>query len=806
VPVDAPPPCRPPILRLLALLLVCAGVLAAPAAAQAADLIQLNGDPPVTFSGAGSYGLLYLDGVVRLAGDTAITASDVFIGPDAQLQACYDPATDGSNCAAGRSLSLSAAGGVAISPDIDLRGATGPSRPGGALAIHAARVSLGGGVETAGTNAPSGTITIQSAGLVVTQTLHAPGANIIVHGGGGVLVGGDVWSAGSDTATGSEPARSTSAGGVELISSGGDVSVLGSISSWGRDVASGGLLGGYGGNVTVSGSDVRISGAIDSRPGRGVDAAAGPAGPILIGARGALTVTGSIDASGDTSTSGNGSDGASVSLAAGGALSAGTINSTGGGSTGAGAGAGGAVTLTATSGLSAGAINAAGGASPQGGRHGGAVGATAATVALGAVTTDAGDATSDPANGSGEAGGTVSVKATSTAGVGKVSARGGSGRGVGGGGPGGIVSITGDRVSTGSIVTLGENLSAPGGAVTLAGQAGLLVGGSVDTAGAAGGNGYPGGAGGAIALSSPHGPLTLAGRLRSEGGTGSSGGGQGATGGNGGAIEIVAQSIAASTGVLSGGGDGGNAGVQNGPRGAGGNGGRVRVWAQLPSLILLQLVDSAGGSGDPNGADGPQQDESAPTNFAISKTQTFSFTTHAPEADGYRVFQSLAGAPSKAIASVKASGTALPVVAACVAADYWISGYSTGAGWQSDPVGPVSFTAPPSATQACSDAPQVTLGVHTLKKKLQALKRKKWRVTVRFLGDGMGTAHVVLSRKKSQLATADKPLGAARHNVSVALTIPKKLRKAGKFTVTVTGLAPVGKARSKSTLTLEVKP
>ena len=69
----------------------------------------------------------------------------------------------------------------------------------------------------------------------------------------------------------------------------------------------------------------------------------------------------------------------------------------------------------------------------------------------------------------------------------------------------------------------------------------------------------------------------------------------------------------------------------------------------------------------------------------------------------------------------------------------------------------------------------------------------------------MGTAHVVLSRKSKKLVTADKPLGAARRNVSVTLTIPKKLRKAGKFTVTVTGSAPLGKARSKSTLTLEVK-
>jgi hypothetical protein len=112
---------------------------------------------------------------------------------------------------------------------------------------------------------------------------------------------------------------------------------------------------------------------------------------------------------------------------------------------------------------------------------------------------------------------------------------------------------------------------------------------------------------------------------------------------------------------------------------------------------------------------------------------------------------------------------------------------------------------PPSANQACTDAPQVTFGVQKLKKKINPLRRKKWRVTVRFLADGMGTAHIVLSRKAKQLVVIDKPLGPDRRETDVVLTIPKKLRKAGKFTVTVTGSAPIGKARSKSTLTLEVK-
>jgi hypothetical protein len=245
--------------------------------------------------------------------------------------------------------------------------------------------------------------------------------------------------------------------------------------------------------------------------------------------------------------------------------------------------------------------------------------------------------------------------------------------------------------------------------------------------------------------------------------------------------------------------------VLGGLRGRGGDGGRVRVWSQLPSLTLLQLVDSTGGTGDPNGTDGAQQEESAPTGLAISKTRVLSFTPHAPDAEGYQVLVSIAGTPVKGLLNTKTSGVPLPKVAACVNADYSLIGYHSGVGWHSDPIGPVSVVTPPSDTQACTDAPQITLLVKKLKKKLKPLRKKKWHIPVRFLADGMGNAHVVLSRGKKKIVEADKPLAAVRRNVSVTLTLPKKLRKPGKFTVTVTGSAPLGKARSKSTLTLEVK-
>ena len=197
--------------------------------------------------------------------------------------------------------------------------------------------------------------------------------------------------------------------------------------------------------------------------------------------------------------------------------------------------------------------------------------------------------------------------------------------------------ITGDRVTTGSITTLAENLSGSGGSVTLAAQTGLLVGGAVDTSGGNGGNGNPGGNGGPMRIS-VHGPLTLGGRLRSEGGVGSNGGSRpAATAARSSSSSDRSHRPRACSAVAA-----TAAPASAGPPGRGGDGGRVRVWSQLPSLILLQLVDSTGGTGTPNGTDGPQQEESAPSNLTLSKTGVLAFTPHSPDAEGFRVFQTLA--------------------------------------------------------------------------------------------------------------------------------------------------------------------
>ena len=45
------------------------------AGASASDLLVLNGDPPAMLSGTLQYGIVYIDGELRLTGDTTICSS-----------------------------------------------------------------------------------------------------------------------------------------------------------------------------------------------------------------------------------------------------------------------------------------------------------------------------------------------------------------------------------------------------------------------------------------------------------------------------------------------------------------------------------------------------------------------------------------------------------------------------------------------------------------------------------------------------------------------------------------------------------
>ena len=119
--------------------------------------------------------------------------------------------------------------------------------------------------------------------------------------------------------------------------------------------------------MTVAGGDVRISGGDRLVAGRGVDLSAGQPGGITVAARGAIVVSGPVNASGDASTGGYGSDGAAISHGGRG-ISRRRLDQLGGRREHerSAPGAGGSVALSAGARLSAGAINTPGAGSPHG--------------------------------------------------------------------------------------------------------------------------------------------------------------------------------------------------------------------------------------------------------------------------------------------------------------------------------------------------------------------------------------------------------------------------------------------------------
>src|SRR5581483_10585269 len=118
-------------------------------AAQGADLLVLNGDS-VTLQGSNQYGLVYIDGGLRLSGDTSISASSIYIGPDAYIDTCYVDDAHQDGCTTGRSLTLSASGPVTVAQGIDLEAGSGTVRSAGSLSLTGSPVDVGGFVNTSG--------------------------------------------------------------------------------------------------------------------------------------------------------------------------------------------------------------------------------------------------------------------------------------------------------------------------------------------------------------------------------------------------------------------------------------------------------------------------------------------------------------------------------------------------------------------------------------------------------------------------------------------------------------------------------
>ncbi len=782
----------------LVLLAALAMLVAAPAA-HAADLLVLDSEN-VTLSGSQTYGFVYIDGDLRLTGDTAIKANSIYLGPSAQLHTCFvagsGPGTGNDACTNGRSLTLQAVGPLTVASGIDLTGATGTPQNAGALSLQGASVAVGGDINTTGVNGgASGAVTISSTGTVSVGNVYAYGAPVSITGTGSIDVGGDIQTQGTNGIAAPDPLRVAAAGAVTVASSAGDARVSGNINASGRDAPANaglGLGGGAGGGVALTGGNVRV-GSIDATGGTSADSGAGASQPIVLSARGSLSVLGRLDAGGQNRTSGTATAGAAISATATGRL------------------------------IVAGGAWTAGAVGPTGATPGGSISLQGGTVDAGWLYTPGANGPSTPAPLGGAAAGAITVAATGDVSIFALQAYGGNAPSGATPGAGAAVSVTssGGSIATGRISTRGGNAGggpgAPGGAVTLSAQADLAVGGSLDASGS-GANGdadppRPGADAGDVLLRAAAGTLTLGDNLNADGGPGAGhpvNGKSGAAGGRGGRLTIVAHAIGTVVAIST---HGGNGGDFNDTQGPGGAGGAIYAFTESPLFDDQKVVNTDGGSGHPVGPAGAKVKELMPAGLTVdAATGALSFASASPDATGYRIFSSVAGAPATLLAeTTKLSGIAGtgPI---CTPVTFTVVAVSTTVGWISDSPAAVSFTRQPSATQLCTDPPTLE-AMSTLRFSKRKLKRVKWKLALKLRSSGIGQATVALIGRKrlkkhrtTQVTLLTLPLPLTTPgDQTLRLALPLAARKLGSYTLRVLTTAPDTKTQTTNTLKLEVK-
>ena len=781
--------------RLVVAALAAAGLLGAAPAAHAADLLVLDSEQ-ATLSGTQTYGFVYIDGDLRLTGDTTIKAASIYLGPNAAIHSCFVDGAGNDGCTNGRSLTLQSAGPLAISSGIDLTGGTGTTQSGGALVIQGAQVAVGGDINTTGNGGgASGPVLITSTGGISTGSIYAYGAAVNLAAAGAIDISGDVQTQGTSAIASPDGAHGQFGAPVTLASSGGDLRVDGNISTSGRDMpASGGagLIGGDGAAVSLTGSDVRV-GSIDTTGGTSADAAAGQSGPIALAARGSLTVLGRLDAGGQNSGTTTASPGARIA-----ATSSARLVVAGGAWTGGAQG-------------------------PSGATAGGDIVLQGGTIDTGTLYVPGANGPGAPAPHDGAPAGSVTVTATATASVAQILAYGGNGPTGTAPGRGGPVAVTsnGGSVATGRINSHGgypnNGPGADGGSVTLSAQTDLTAGGSID-AGASGASGdadppRAGGNAGNVIVRAATGTLVLGDDVRAEGGSGAGhplNGHSGGQGGRGGRVDLVARTLGSIVSISSHGGNGGDFGND---QGGGGAGGAVYAWTSGTLFDDQRVVDTDGGSGHPVGASGAKVKELMPASLAIDPASgVLSFSSASPDASAYRVLRSLAGAaPEQVLETTKTAGLALDAPI-CVPVTFTVVAVNAALGWVSDTPAAVSYLRPPSASQQCADPPtlEATARLRYSKRKL---RRGKWLAKLKLRSSGIGAAQITLvgtvrkgHRKpvSKDLATLSVTLAKAGDQALV-LQLPAAARRRGSYTLRVVTTAPDGATRATNTLKLEVR-
>jgi hypothetical protein len=780
---------------LVTIAMVAGGTLGSAGAAQAADLIVLGPDS-FTIAGTVQFDHVYIgDGAtLRLLGDTAIVANDVYLAGGSSLRTCFVAPASDNGCSAGRNLLIQATGQVNIGSGISLTAGSGAVRPGGSLAISGASVSVEGGIDTSGSmGGGSGSVAISSPGAIALSsafyqaTVNAPGAPVSIHGAS-VALTGDLTTAGSD-------ASIVTGGGVDVAATSGPLRINGNVNSSGRDAS-----GGSGADVSLRGGDVRV-GRIDASAGGSSLGAPGYAGNVGILGNSSISISDSIDTRGASGPTGFGATGGgNVSLSSPGTVIASNIFTAG--SNGDSAPPSGA-----------GSIVISGGA-----------------VAVGQLLANGGNRAGNPGYGSAAAG--VSIRSAGALSVDEVEAFGGNSNGDGyAGGAGGQIVLNGDGIFTSELRTTpgsstGNSPGGQGGLIVVNGRSAITILGGVfaNGANATGGAPWGGGAGANVTLHAIAGPLALSAPIRTNGGNGGNApsGVKAGAGGPGGSVDLVGSPIDPIAGISTEGGDGGTSNNADN-RGVGGNGGSVHAWSETNIFGTLRAISTAGGGGAPPGVDGAELQDSGPTGLAVDATGLLSFSSKSPSAEGYRVIRTLGDAATPILTTRLSSRIALPAVDICTPVSYQVQAFQSAVGWTSPLTAAVPFLRQPSETQRCTDAPTLSRDSKVVIKQSTLTKAKgAFAFTVQTNGLGSVTATASMKGAKKPLAVTVVPLAkVGAFSVALKLDPKAKLRyvqtkkkKKGKkkhppavarLSVTLVATAPSGKATTSITVPVEVR-
>jgi hypothetical protein len=268
-------------------------------AVHAADLVAPAGSAPVELSGSATYDRVMIDTTLRLAGDTALAAKSVLIGPHATIDTCYVHGA-GSACTSpvGRDLTIAASGAVAIVPRLRM---APPGGPAGDLAVTGGSITMGD-VAATGTGRTGAVSLAATAGALLAGSIGASGGQVRAtasgalrtgpidvssYVGGTIIVrGARIETGGIDADGGSVAAGNGGAGGGVRLDATSAIDVGGSITAAGGDatgVLVPGRVGGKGGSIHLAAAAVAVHGALSAPGGAGgpsmAGSQAGPGGP-----------------------------------------------------------------------------------------------------------------------------------------------------------------------------------------------------------------------------------------------------------------------------------------------------------------------------------------------------------------------------------------------------------------------------------------------------------------------------------------------------------------------------------------------